>query len=224
MKGLVMLAAILFSTAVEAQDISTLPVVPYPAKANDAQKTLVLYLSGDGGENTFSKSLVQQIQDKGYSVVFFNSLKYFWTKKTPEQTSADVEKVIRYYHNLWKTPQLIVIGYSFGADVAPFVVNRISRDIFNSIKNIVLLSPSPTTDFEVHVADLFGKGKKQGSSVVAEINKITQKPFLILHGSDETDKIEPASLKVPYKFVTIKGGHKFDSNTAEVASNIFKNL
>ena len=223
-KYLVILMITFFSGVSQAQDISSLPVVPYPAKNPDPQKALVLYLSGDGGENSFSKSLLQQINDKGYSAVLFNSQKYFWSKKTPEQTASDVEKVIQYYRSQWKANGIIVLGYSFGADVAPFVATRLSKNTYAFVKDIVLLSPSNATDFEVHVSQLFGRAKSTGSSVAAEINRIPQKPLLIIQGQDESEKIEPTMLKVPNKLITLKGGHRYDRNISEVINTIFCNL
>ncbi len=213
-----------FSAIANAQDISSLPVVPYAAKTYNAQKAFVLYISGDGGENSFSKSLMEQVNSKGYPAVLFNSQRYFWSKKTPGQTAADVEKVINYYQLQWKLKNVIIIGYSFGADVAPFVVTRLSKNTYAAVRNIVLMSPSQATDFEVHVAQLFGKGKSTGSSVLAEINKIKQKPLLILQGLKESEKIESTSLKVSYKLIGLKGGHRYESDTSEVANTIFKNL
>jgi len=207
-----------------AKDITSLPVVAYPVQNYDAQKPLVIYISGDGGENSFSKSLMQQINAKGIPAVLFNSQKYFWSKKTPQQTAADVESVIEYYRSQWKARKFILVGYSFGADVAPFIVNRLSKVPFTSLNNIVLISPSNTTDFEVHVADLFGEHKKSASNIPAEINRITQKPLLIIQGEDESEKIDARSLKVNYKLVTLKGGHRYNSNTVELANTILKNL
>lgn len=224
MRGLVLIGIIFFSTIVNGQDVSALPVVPYAVTNNNSKKAFVLYLSGDGGENSFSRSLMEQVNGKGFSAVLFNSQKYFWSKKTPEQTASDVEKVIRHYQSEWKIRNIIIIGYSFGADVAPFIVTRLSKDTYADVKNIVLMSPSQATDFEVHVAQLFGHGKSSGSSVLAEINKIKQKPLLILQGLKESEKIESTSLKVTYKLIGLKGGHRYESDTSEVANTIFKNL
>jgi type IV secretory pathway VirJ component len=214
----------LFSAFAKSQDISSLPVVAFPSKNIEPQKGFILYLSGDGGENSFSKSFIQQLVDNRYPVVFFNSLKYFWSKKTPEQAAADAQKIVNHFKAEWKTQKFIIIGYSFGADVTPFLVTRLSKESFASVKNIVLLSPSKTTDFEVHVSELFGKGKNTGASVAAEINKIAQKPVLILAGEEESGNLDTGALKVQYKLVKLKGGHRYDSNTAELASAIFKNL
>lgn len=222
--GVVIFIAMLFSVFAKSQDISSLPVVPYPAKKVDPQKGFILYLSGDGGENSFSKSFIQQLGNNGYPVIFFNSFKYFWSKKTPQQAAADVQKVIQHYKGQWKAQKLIVIGYSFGADVVPFILNRFSKETYASVRNIVLMSPSKTTDFEVHVTELFGKGKNTGNSVAAEINKLSQKPLLIVDGEEEDDNLDATTLTIPYKLLKLKGGHRYDSNTAEVANAIFKNL
>lgn len=224
MKVLILSVLIAFAAIAKGQDISSLPVVPYTVAGYDLQKPLVVYLSGDGGENSFSKSMMNQIINRRYPAVLFNSQRYFWSKKTPEQTAADIEKVIQYYQLQWKVKNVIIIGYSFGADVAPFIVTRLSKNMYASLKNIVLMSPSQATDFEVHVAQLFGKGKSTGSSVAAEINKIKQKPLLIIQGEKESEKIEASALTVNYKMIGLKGGHRYDSDTAEVADAIFKNL
>jgi len=223
-KGLMLALIIAFSLIAKAQDISSLPVVPFPVKTLAATTPFVLYLSGDGGENSFSKSLMAQVNGRGYPAVLFNSQKYFWSKKTPDQTASDVEKVIRHYQAQWMLKNIIIIGYSFGADVAPFVVTRLTGPTYSAVKNIVLMSPSQATDFEVHVAQLFGSGKSTGSSVTEEINKIKTKPLLILQGLEEAEKIESTALKVNYKLIGLQGGHKYDSDTSEVANTIFKNL
>lgn len=201
MKGLIIIVIVFFSAIAKSQDITSLPVVAYASKIYNVQKALVLYMSGDGGENAFSASFMLQVSNKGYPAVLFNSQKYFWSKKTPEQTASDAEKIITYYQSKWKIRNVIIIGYSFGADVAPFIVTRLSKDTYAAVKNIVLMSPSNLTDFKVHVAQLFGKGKNTGNSVTAEINKIKQKPLLIIQGVKESEKIGTGSLKVTYKLI-----------------------
>lgn len=208
-----------------AQDVSSLPLVPFPSKLQDTSKPLIVYLSGDGGLNSFSKEYVQQMSNKGYPVILFNSLKYFWTKKSPQQTASDVEKVILSYKSLWKRSRVILIGYSFGADVVPFVYNRQSKQVQALIKSVVLISPTTATDFEIHITNLFGKAQNSGASVPDEINKINEKPLLIVQAESETDKIETGKLKNrKFKLLVLKGGHHYDSNGLELANAIDRNL
>ena len=99
-----------------AQDF---PVKEWASTSQD--KPLVFYLSGDGGLNKFSNSLCDGINMKGYEVVELNSKSYFWDKKTPEQTAIDVNNYLIEKMAGRKNQQVIMIGYSFGADVLPFI-------------------------------------------------------------------------------------------------------
>jgi type IV secretory pathway VirJ component len=55
---------------------------------------MVVYISGDGGWNTFSESLCNYFSKKGFPVVVLNARKYFWDRKTPEETAADLVTII----------------------------------------------------------------------------------------------------------------------------------
>jgi type IV secretory pathway VirJ component len=206
-----------------AQDVSKLPLATFESSVADTSKPLVVYLSGDGGVNSFSKSLCRQFNEKRYPVVLFNSEKYFWDKKTPAQAAVEVEKVISYYKNAWKKNKVILIGYSFGADIVPFVFTRLPKDVSESISHIVLLSPANKTDFEVHLNPF--ASIKNGSSIPEEINKINNKPILILQGDEEKEKVLPSSLRIRnYKITTLKGGHHYDNNATEVVNAVLGNI
>lgn len=208
-----------------AQDVASLPLTAFPAKISDTSKQLVIYISGDGGLNSFSKEFAEQISNRGYPVILFNSLKYFWTKKTPEQAAIDVQKVITYYKSSLKKTSIILMGYSMGADVLPFIYNRQGKQIQAFIKNIVLISPSNTTDFEVHISNFFGKVQSNSANVSGEINKIYDKPMLIIQAEKEADKIETGKLKIRnFRLLTLKGGHHYENNSSELVNGIFRNL
>lgn len=215
---------LLLRGAVNAQPaaLSTLPVTALPANVQDTTKPLVVYITGDGGLNDFSKAFVQQLNTLGYTVVAFNALKYFWSKKTPEQAAVDVETVISHYTQTFKKRRILFIGYSMGADVLPFIFTRLTVKVQPAIRQVVLMSPSNSTDFEVHATTWFSKTK--GVSVPDEIDRV-QRPMLIVQGEKESDKINTALLKQGhFKLLTLKGGHHYDSNIAEVTSQVLKNL
>ena len=58
---------------------------------------------------------------RGVAVVGFNSLKYFWKEKTPEDTAADLARVVQHYSEAWNRHRVMLIGYSFGAGLLPFL-------------------------------------------------------------------------------------------------------
>lgn len=50
-------------------------------------------------------------------------LRYFWNERTPHSTAADVDRIVQHYLAAWEKKEVVLIGYSQGADVLPFVVN-----------------------------------------------------------------------------------------------------
>ncbi|MET0243402.1 MAG: AcvB/VirJ family lysyl-phosphatidylglycerol hydrolase [Flavitalea sp.] len=52
-----------------------------------------------------------------------NAKSYFWVKKTPQQPAASLEKYLQQQLADRKNQEWIFAGYSFGADVMPFVIN-----------------------------------------------------------------------------------------------------
>src|SRR3974390_3039131 len=87
--------------------------------SNDMSKPLILYISGDGGFNNFSEAFMKEWNNNGYPVVALNAKSYFWNTKTPDVVTADVSGLITRYLSLWRRNEVILVGYSFGADVMP---------------------------------------------------------------------------------------------------------
>ena len=57
----------------------------------------------------------------GVSVIGFNSLKYFWNARKPDEMAHDLERTLTHYAAKWGADKFIVVGYSIGADVMPFM-------------------------------------------------------------------------------------------------------
>jgi type IV secretory pathway VirJ component len=224
LKATLLLFFILYNFKSFSQNINNLGDLPLNivnTSINDTSKSLIMYLTGDGGWNTFSKNLTQQFADKGYPVVSLNSKKYFWDKKTPEQTALDVTKIITTYQRVWNRKKILLVGYSFGADVTPFLYSHLNKALIDQIENISLLSPSKNTDFEIHILDMFG-GSSGDKSVADAINKITAKPVTLLFGEDENDfPLNKLTIK-NYVSIKLTGGHHYDGDEATVCNTLLK--
>ena len=198
----------------------------FPVKEWDAtlhEKPLIFYISGDGGMNSFSNNLCKTLNGKGYDVFALNAKSYFWNRKTPEQTAKDINNYLIRKIAGRKNPHVVLIGYSFGADVLPFVVDRLSKNISDSILVSFLMASSGSTDFEIHWSDIFGGNSKRSMDVVSEINKLSGKNIVIINGSDEEDlALNKISLK--YTHEVLPGGHHFDGDTEEIARVILKHI
>ena len=184
-------------------------------------KPLVFYISGDGGYTSFSEGVCATINKAGYMVASLNSKSYFDDKKTPRQTTDDFVNYLNDQFNKRKDRQFILIGYSFGADITPFVVNLFPDSIKKKLISVILLSPSTSTDFETHVWDKLGLKKKRSMDVVAEVNKLGTMKTAIILGNDDDFPINSIKLK-NYVHELLPGGHHYEGNTDEVAKTIMK--
>lgn len=199
-----------------------LPVKEWGAAIHN--KPLVFYISGDGGMNKFSNSLCKKLNSKGFDVIALNARTYFWDKKTPGKTTADVAQLLKQKLVGRKNQQIILIGYSFGADVLPFILNRLPKDIDGKVLVSFLMASSGTTDFEIHWADIFGENSKRSMDVVSEINRLKDEKVVIISASDDkTLDVSRISLK-RFTREVLPGGHHFDGDTDEIVKVILNNL
>ncbi|HEY5462412.1 MAG TPA: AcvB/VirJ family lysyl-phosphatidylglycerol hydrolase [Hanamia sp.] len=199
-----------------------LPIKEWAASSHD--KPLLFYISGDGGFNKFSNDLCESLNEKGFDVVALDAKSYFYNKKTPEQTTQDIATYLSNKLNGRANSQVVFIGYSFGADVLPFVLNRLPKNIHDEVVVSFIMASSGNTDFEIHWLDMLGSNKKRSMDVVTEINKLIDEKIVIITANDDNNlDIKRISLK-KYTLVVLPGGHHFDGDTDEIVQQIMKYL
>jgi type IV secretory pathway VirJ component len=202
--------------------VSGLPLVEVQSATND-RDCFVILLTGDGGWAGIDKALAKSISDKGIPVVGFNTLEYFWNLRTPEESSKDLNRVINHYTKIWKKNRFILIGYSFGADILPFLANRINPQVLNNARLLTFLGLSKYAEFQFHISDWLGTGPgKDARPVVPEMEKLKGKKMLVFYGEEEKDTpIEqmPGGL---CRVVKLPGGHHFKGNYDQIAEEIVK--
>lgn len=203
------------------RDISKLPVtVKVPATPVPGHP-VVFYITGDGGMKKFSVDIVNTLAGRGYPVIGLNALKYFWSKKTPEQAAADVAALMQYYAGQWDNHSFIFVGYSMGADVLPFIYHDLPAALKEQVKHLIFMSPSTSTDMVVHISDMLGKTSTPGSmNVPAAMNSITGKPLLLIFGQNEKDFDSKALAISNYKQLVLPGGHHYNDDAIGVVQQI----
>ncbi|MDQ0105845.1 virulence protein (VirJ) [Chitinophaga terrae (ex Kim and Jung 2007)] len=212
------------ATAAAQNKVTSLPTLVKAPVSSPTTAPLILYITGDGGMKKFSANMISAFNQRNYPVVALNALKYFWNKKTPQQAAKDVSDLINYYQSQWNTKNgVILVGYSLGADVLSFVYTNLPPATAAEVKQLVFLSPSAYTDLEVHVSDMLGRSNNKGFSVLSEINKIQDKPLLLVFGDEEKD-FNVGSLHVQYQKLVLPGGHNYDEDANGVADKILAAL
>lgn len=208
--------------AARPQEINDLPVNEVPAEGAGSDELAVL-LTGDGGWAGLDQELAAHLAANGVPTVGLNSLKYFWTERTPEETAKDVARVIRHYLTDWNKQRVLLVGYSFGADVLPFVVNRLPSDLRARVATVSLLGVDANASFEIKIADWVGD-EDNGPGTRPEIAAIGGVPVLCIYGEGETDSICPSlQAKTQHTRISLAEvgkGHHFSGDYAELAQQI----
>jgi type IV secretory pathway VirJ component len=211
------LAALPPTVAAAAAEVSDLPLQEVHAAAPSQE--FALLLTGDGGWAGLDQELAARLAANGVPTVALNSLKYFWSQRTPQQTAQDVARVLRYYLATWHAQRVLLIGYSFGADVLPFVVNRLPPDLLARVASVSVLGIDAHASFEVHVAEWVG-GDEGGPPTRAELAEIKSVPVLCIYGEGETDSICPQMPPGTAALERIGKGHHFSGEYAVLADRI----
>jgi type IV secretory pathway VirJ component len=134
-----------------AQGVDDLPLVEVPAERPG--KTLGVIVTGDGGWAGIDQQIGDIMARHGVSVVGFNSLKYFWNARQPEEMAHDLERTLAHYAAKWGAERYIVVGYSIGADVLPFMTGRMSEGAKARLALVAMLGPGTHADFEFHLSN-----------------------------------------------------------------------
>ena len=114
--------------------------------------------SGDGGWRDIDRQIGQELARSGMPVVGVDSLRYFWREQRPEAIAHDLDRMISHYTAKWGKSKVLLIGYSFGADMLPFAINRMPERSRAQIGLVSLLGFARKADFEVGIAGWLGVG------------------------------------------------------------------
>lgn len=187
-----------------------LPVITYPSADTTSRKLLILF-SGDGGWLDFEDQLSAGFAAEGFETIGFNSRTYFWSTRTPDETAKDIIKLINKYSRLYKTRRIYLCGYSFGADVVPFIYNRLPLLMKNRVVALELLSPFASSDFMVHTSDLLNiAGDDKPYKVQPEIEAV-KIPVFCFYGEKESIKPMEGIQKKNFSLRILQGDHHYDA-------------
>ncbi|MDP9046028.1 MAG: virulence factor, partial [Pseudomonadota bacterium] len=196
--------------------LADLPVIELPVAAPGTR--LVVLLSGDGGWAAIDKGIANALVQKGVPVVGLDTLRYFWTPRTPEGLAADLDRVIRFYADRWKRSDIVLVGYSQGADVLPFAINRLPVRTRSQVRLAALLGLGQQAAFEFHVTNWIGpSGDKP---ILPEAQRLVAASTLCVYGQDEKDSLCPTLSPAHARLLELPGGHHFGGNYEALAGRI----
>lgn len=181
----------------------------------------VLY-SGDGGWAGLDQSLAATLAAHGVPVVGVDSLKYFWTAKTPAAAGQDAGRIIGHFSSLWHRPRVVMIGYSFGAATLPFIVDNLPQTALSTVARVSMLGMGATADFQFHLTSWLDIASAKALPTTPAVERLRGLSLQCIRGADETDSICPALPPGLADRPVLPGGHHFDGNASLLATTILR--
>jgi len=177
---------------------------------------MAVFATGDGGWAEIDKRVSARLAASGVPVVGWSSLKYYWTPRTPEAAASDLARILDHYGRLWGKSRFLLVGYSFGADVLPFLASRLPAELRSRVALVGLLGLSENASFEFHVAGWLGVDTGHYPTA-PEVARLGSTPVVCLRGEDEGDSACRLLHGAALHTVTLPGGHHFGGDYERIA-------
>ncbi len=190
--------------------LAALPL-PLTIVTADSPRAVLVFVSGDGGWASVDQAVAAGLAKDGVTTAGWSTLRYFATKRTPEQVTADLRRVIDVV-----TPSGLPIwlgGYSFGSEVVPVVLSRWTAAERARVAGLVLLGPGPSASFRVNPLDWVRDPPVDPRWLVEDaVKKLSPLPILCITGADDGTCICPKLGAVAGVTVArVPGTHHFEN-------------
>lgn len=224
------------------RSVVVVPPTPGVQAPADKDDVLTILYSGDGGWADLDKQLGTAFAARGIPVLGVNSFKYFWRSRSPDFAAQQLDALISDSLAKWHKQRVWLVGFSFGADALPTLVDKLDPATRARITQLALLSPSRDVTFEIQ---LQGYMKPQGrfamllKSLSDRFNKVPDYPALppvvaldnhfpvvCYYGRDDADDSLCTEHRLP-AWVTVHamaGGHHFDEGYEKLAAQMIDEL
>lgn len=201
-----------------APGVEDLPLVVVPAVGEARGEVMAVVLSGDGGWVGINRVVARGLAEQGIPVVGWNSLRYYRQPRTAQEAAEDLQRVIDTYGAAWGKRRVLLVGYSFGADALPFLVNRLPPETRARVAGIAFVALGRDAAFEFHFSD-WVRRETTTHHTVPEVRRLGRVPMLCVYGAGdrETRVACPLLRDTGARIVLLPGGHRFGERYRWVA-------
>jgi type IV secretory pathway VirJ component len=202
-----------------------LPLVELPAKRPG--DLMAVFYSGDGGWRDIDKSIGEWMAQRGVAIVGVDSLRYFWSKKSPEEVAADLALLFDHYGAEFGTSRYALVGFSFGSDIMPDVWPKLPKAVKDRVGVVSLMALGTNADFEVTVEGFLGAATAESRPLAPLLGQLPLDRTQCIYGQEEADDRE-TSCTAPElgdaQRVALEGGHHFDGDYSKAAQAIWERI
>lgn len=204
----------------QTEPTRNIPVIESRSAGNNG--FYIIFLTGNGGWRQLAQSVTFYLNSKNVSVVAINTKKYLLSEKKPVQIACDLESLMDLYGRKWGLDKVVFLGYSMGAEILPFAVNRMENKYINELEDLILIGPWQKATFKVKLADYFYEVNK-GEDIYEELLKMKIKKSYVICDDNEYS-ICQRDLDGVIDHELIGGGHHFGGDYNSLAKMIGKRL
>jgi type IV secretory pathway VirJ component len=221
MRRFLMLMASICALATFSARAETLPLHAVGG-GRAAAPVAAIYLTGDGGWAPFDQRVVADLAKAGIPTLALDTGAYFNVMRDPQAAADDLARAARTAQQRWQAQKIIVVGYSFGADVAPFLVDRLPAGLRAQIVRVALMGPSQIAPFQVTAAERVGLDNPGARPVGPELGILARSGVRVvcLYGQNDHDAICPSTQDRGVTHAALPGGHGFKGDDVAVANAI----
>lgn len=193
--------------------------------AKPTRDTMAVIYSGDGGWRDIDKQVGDVLQQQGVPVVGVDSLRYFWAERQPKEVADDLAQIVAFYGKRWNVQNVLLIGYSFGADILPRTYNLLPAATRSRVRQVTLMAMSHQADFKISVLGWLGSdGEGSAGDPADDVKTIDPSLVQCFYGTEEEDDACPDLKSSGVDVVAIEGGHHFDGDYPALARRVLDGL
>ena len=199
--------------------LARLPLIEAPARKKGS--AMVVFYSGDGGWAKAAAAIAGGLAEAGDPTVGIDSLRYFWAGRTPQAAAADLAAVIAQYRTVWGRDQVVLAGYSFGADALPVIWPQLPMETRRQVRAVVLIGASASAEMVVRPRSWLDLKAKDAIPLRPLLARMGDVRTACIYGA--SDKVSACPMLLPKaQLSTLQGGHHFNGDYHAVDEAVLK--
>jgi type IV secretory pathway VirJ component len=180
------------------------------------ERARVLLLSGDGGVGAVERTLTRHLVRLGFDVVMIDCRRAFATRRSRSWIAGYLAAL----HPRSAGRPLVLIGYSFGADLIPLVWSRLDEALRARVALIALVSPTHDGSTVVDVTGRYDPALMTMTRLSASAASLPMARVLCVSGAAEVNSGYSSCHDAPLaqaRVVDVAGGHDLGGEAGVVA-------